>query len=418
MIFVYIFFAIAITALLCVVLVKVFGPHNYKGEHNTLHSTSEVRFVKPTNGTPYLIKVNADGTNCDEPFTVLSCTDLHLRTDKSEISLSVLGKLVDKVKPDLVVLLGDNVVGRDDTVMQDKLRQFFDSRKLHWAFVLGNHDSEYKINCELAKLDGKVSESQMEQITMSARKWMFDSLSCSPYCVCYNAQGIYGVGNCVVNICNSDGIKQSLFFFDSGDYVFGVKRKAYGSEKRCYGYIRKSQLDWYVDQLDKLTRENNGTLPKSIAFFHIPLQEYHTAYKGIWTGKSTRLYGANYEKPCFSDLNDGALDTFVNCGSTHITVCGHDHKNDSNVLYKGIRLMYSQGLPYGGAYNRRKKSKLFKLLNKLDDKTCYFTEGVSIFTVNNDGSVDTSVVYAERENAFVGLEQYYDRAYITGTLKK
>ncbi len=128
-----------------------------------------------------------------------------------------------------------------------------------------------------------------------------------------------------------------------------------------------------------------------------------------------RKFGNLYEKPCSSNETDHTFKTFKEFKSTKLVVVGHDHKNDACIKYQGINLMYSQGLQYDGAYNRRKKNpKLFRRLYKLGYK-CY-VEGVSVFDLNKN-KIDITPVYAEKENVFYGLEQYYKRAWLEGTFK-
>lgn len=405
-------------------VVSFIRPHLYKpcGMDMT-PAEGAVEFVTPEKGTPYLIKRKSDGSISDERFKILTCADMHNSTDHSEFALTVLSRLLEKEKPDLVLLLGDNVVGRSDTQMQEKLKKFFEERKQYWGFVLGNHDSEYKIKQDIiaAEKKGELSAQRIEEIGAAGRKWMFDTLSGGAHCIVRDEGGedVRGFGNCVVNIRNSKGISQSLFFFDSGDYLYGVKRKAFGSEKRCYDYIRDNQIDWYKRRLKELTSENNGILPKSMAFFHIPLPEFQKAFTAVKRRKSSakRIYGTNYEKVCSSDFDAGAFEAFRSSNSTHTVVCGHDHKNDSSIVYKGVRLMYSQGLQYDGSYNRRKKAPFLKLLNKLNSRFCCFVEGVSLFMVQADGRVDIAAKCAQKEKVFYGLEKYYDRAFLTGSEK-
>lgn len=416
--------SIAILFAIVLVIFLSIRPYLYKCKNiDTTTADGTVEFVKSTKGTPYLIKRKADGSISDEHFKILSCADMHNSTESSEFGLTILARFLDKEKPDLVLLLGDNVVGHTDTKMQEKLKNFFENRKQYWGFVLGNHDSEKKITSDIkaAEKEGSLSLDEREAITLAGRKWMFDTLSGGDYCIVSDEGGesVYGSGNCVVNIKNSKGISQSLFFLDSGDYVYGVKRKSFGSEKRCYGFIRESQIEWYKNRLTELTVENGGILPRSMAFFHIPLPEFQQAYTALKkiNGIATRIYGTNYERVCASDCDAGVFDVFRNSGSTHAIICGHDHKNDSSIMYKGVRLMYSQGLQYDGTYNRRKKAPFLKFLNKLNSKFCCFVEGVTLFMVQVDGNVDIVPKYAQKEDVFYGLEEYYDRSFLTGSEK-
>lgn len=419
-------FSLAVLFAVFLIIFSLVRPHLYKPcGLDTTPAEGKVEFVEPESGTPYLIKRKADGNISDERFKILTCTDMHNNSDHAEFALTILSRFLEKEKPDLVILLGDNIVGRSDTVMQEKLKSFFEKRKQYWGFVLGNHDSEYKIknDIKLAGEKGTISKEQKELISAAGRKWMFDTLSGGKHCIVHDEGGkdVFGSGNCVVNIRNSTGITQSLFFFDSGDYASdeNARRKGFVTEKRSYDYIKDNQIDWYKHRLTELKAENGGILPKSMAFFHIPLIEHQEAFTAVkWRkGTATRIYGTNHEPVCASNFNRGVFDAFCNSGSTHTVVCGHDHKNDSCIIYKGIRLMYSQGLQYDGSYNRRKKAPFLKLLNKLNSKYCCFVEGVTLFMVQADGSVDVAAKYAQKENVFYGLEKYYDRAFLTGSEK-
>lgn len=361
--------------------------------------------------TPYLVKKNSDGSISDDDFRVVCCADLHLRTEECVFGLTVLERLIDKTKPDLLVLLGDNVCGRKDALIEDKLIKLLEKKKLHYAFILGNHDSEELITSELSK-QTNITKELYSKIQRKYRTDKFKALMNSKYCVArIGDPNLFGVGNYAINIKNSLGVIKTLYFFDSGDYIFGLKRKTKGTEKRSYDHIHDDQLDWYQKEV-----KNNPN--DSIAFLHIPLKEYYNAYclslLPIYSFK--KKFGNNYEKPCSSDDIDHTFSVFKKCKSTKLVVAGHDHKNDSLIKYRGINLMYSQGLQYDGAYNRRKKNpKLFSRLYRLGFK-CY-VEGVSVFDLNNK-KIDITPVYAEKEKVFDGLEQYYNRAWLSETYGK
>jgi hypothetical protein len=409
------------------IIVSRLRPHLHKSSGMVEETPNgNIEYVVPEVGTPYLIKKNEAGEILDEPFKILTCADLHIHSDHSELTFTVLSRFLEKEKPDLVILLGDNIVGRTDIVMQETLKRFFEERKQHWAFVLGNHDSERKIKEDIkeAEKKGKLTREQKEQINAEGRKWMFDSLSGGPYCVVRDEREdeISGSGNCIVNIKNSNGITQSLVFFDSGDYIYDdkIKRKGFVTDKRSYDYIKEDQIAWYKKRIQEITAENGGIAPKSMAFFHIPLREYQEAFTHVVlkNGRAKRVYGNNMEPVCASNIKSAIFEAFRESGSTNCVVCGHDHKNDSSIIYKGIRLMYSQGLQYDRAYNRRKKAYFLKLLNNISPRLCCFVEGVTIFIVKSDGTVEITPRYAQKENVFHGLEKHYSSAYLTGSVNR
>lgn len=376
--------------------------------NKTLKENKEciIEFHHEKNKTPYLIKKNKDGSISNDDFRVVSCADMHLGTDEAVFGLTVLERLIDRIHPDLLVLLGDNACGPND-ILEKKLIKLFEKKKLHYAFVLGNHDSEALINNELKK-HAEVDKELYDSVQKKCRTFKFNALAKSKYFVGEINSNLFGAGTYALNIKNASGVIKTLYFFDSGDYAFGVARKAKGSEKRSYDHIHDDQLEWYKSEVKKNQAD-------SVAFFHIPLKEYETAYKLSLLPfyRLNRMIGNNYEKPCYSDTPDNTFKVFKECRSTKVVVAGHDHKNDSVIKYKGIKLMYSQGLQYDGAYNRRKHNpKIFARLYKLGFK-CY-VEGVSVFDLNKD-KIDIIPVYAEKEKVFYGLEKYYKTAWLEDT---
>ena len=47
-----------------------------------------------------------------------------------------------------------------------------------------------------------------------------------------------------------------------------------------------------------------------------------------------------------SRVNSGLFDRAVRLGSTMAMFCGHDHLNDYQVEYQGIRLVYGKSIDY------------------------------------------------------------------------
>jgi len=396
-------------------------PHYDKKYPESRLTKGKVCYVKEPGKTPYLCKKDEQGNLLDEEFKIVTCADIHSHSENSQLSFIALSRLLEVERPDLVILIGDNVTGHVEETQHQKMIQFFEERHQYYGFVLGNHDPEQWI-LERTRARAKEKDCTIEalpieerkKIVKAGRRWAFTAESKSPYCIVFDEDpSLQGAGNCVVNIRNTKEITQSLFFFDSGDYVIGLKRKAYGTEKRSFGNIQEPQLRWYEKRLQEITVENHGKTPKSMAFFHIPLQEYHAAFQEarFHLHGTKRIYGTNLEKPCYGDVNEQAFQMFQKYQSTQICVCGHDHKNDSVILYRGIILMYSMGLQFDGAYNRHKKDKIRKWLYRTNPKWNTFCEGVSVFFVKETGEVEIHARYAHDINAYQGLEQYFKSAY-------
>ena len=89
-----------------------------------------------------------------------------------------------------------------------------------------------------------------------------------------------------------------------------------------------------------------------MVFFHIPLQEYRTAYELYEKGSHevTYFFGENREKMidkvCCSNHSSKLFDKMVELGSTKAVFCGHDHYNNMSLEYKGIRLTYGMSIDY------------------------------------------------------------------------
>ena len=92
-----------------------------------------------------------------------------------------------------------------------------------------------------------------------------------------------------------------------------------------------------------------GYTISSLVFFHIPLQEYVTAYDLYQQGSSEVKYyfGENNDEVMdVSDHPSKLFDTAVELGSTKGMFCGHDHYNNTSIEYKGIRLTYGMSIDY------------------------------------------------------------------------
>ena len=110
-------------------------------------------------------------------------------------------------------------------------------------------------------------------------------------------------------------------------------------------------MDWYEGEVKRLSEEEGHTV-SSMVFFHIPLQEYRTAYELYEAGSSevTYFFGENNEKTagkvCCSEYPSRLFDTMEALGSTRAVFCGHDHYNNMSLEYRGIRLTYGMSIDY------------------------------------------------------------------------
>ncbi len=283
----------------------------------------------------------------DDDFRIMQLTDIHIGAGfntikKDRSALNAIAAMVAEEKPDLVVLTGDMIFSMpyrsftfNNMHPSQLVADLMEHLGVYWCVTFGNHDSE---GYNLYSRESIAALYSDEKYAHS----LFDA----------GPEDIDGEGNYVINVKNSEGeITQSLFMLDSGDYTdddfWGFSSK--------YGTVRESQVNWYADTLQALKEENDGIMPKSLVFLHIPMQEYEDAWDEYMendyqdTADVQYYYGKAGELGrliCCSEENYGLFDTALELGSTQGFFCGHDHVNNFSVDYKGIRLSYSYSVDY------------------------------------------------------------------------
>lgn len=281
-------------------------------------------------------------TTDKEEFRILQLTDIHLggslqSAGKDYQALTACYRLIEHTRPDLVIVTGDLVFplgvmsfSLNNTAPMTQFASFMRNIGVPWAFTYGNHDTESLANATA----WEVNE-------------LFKSLSFKTsgnLLYPYTQPDITGRNNQLIEIRNADGsLNQALFLLDSNDYINGVMND--------YDYIHDDQVDWYRSQVERLN-EQEGELISSLLFFHMPLQEYRTAYELYEAGSSEVQYffGDNREKMidkvCCSEYPSRLFPVAKELGSTKAMFCGHDHYNNLSVAYDGIRLTYGMSIDY------------------------------------------------------------------------
>ncbi len=281
-------------------------------------------------------------TSSTDDFKILHLTDIHLGGSlysyhKDLKALHAVYTEIAHSRPDLVVVTGDLTfplgimsLSLNNSAPVNQFAAFMRNIDIPWVFTYGNHDTE-----SLATM----SKKELNDLyTLLSYKTSGNLLY--PYV----QPGITGRNNQLVEVRNSDGsLKQALFLIDSNAYT--------GDGINDYDYIHDDQVDWYAREVERLNQEEGHIIP-SMVFFHIPLQEYRTAYELYEQGSDEVKYffGENNEKMidkvCCSDYPSKLFDTMVALGSTKAVFCGHDHYNNMSLEYKGIRLTYGMSIDY------------------------------------------------------------------------
>lgn len=289
----------------------------------------------------------------DEDFKVVQLTDIHigagwLSHNKDLKALNAVAAMVTAEKPDLVVITGDTAypvpfqAGTANNLTSAKMfATLMEQLGVYWVIAFGNHDTENYSYYDRAEIASFYENSGFK------------------YCLFKSGpEDVDGYGNSVINIKNSKGeITQSIFTFDSHSYI---KSDIFGLGGN-YDNIQESQVQWYRDCVKEFTEHNRtvsnmeNPVPKSTAFFHIPLREYQDAWYEYVnndfkdTENVKHIYGVAGEGGIivFPGVNEDSLfEAMVELGSTKAVFCGHDHENNFCVEYKGIRLTYGMSVDY------------------------------------------------------------------------
>lgn len=142
-----------------------------------------------------------------------------------------------------------------------------------------------------------------------------------------------GLGNYVIQVEENGHAVYSLFMLDSHGEI-------YTDTEKYFDALKPSQVQWYADNVEAIRQQEGHTVP-SMAFFHIPVPEYHIAYNLAESGsdEAELLAGTRRENECVSRDNSGFFDVFRENGGTHM-FAGRDHTNNYIVRYQGVTLAY------------------------------------------------------------------------------
>ena len=282
----------------------------------------------------------------DGKFTVLHVTDIQDVYPMISVAKKFLSDTIDKVKPDLVVLGGDNIAGNcihtSGTVERaiNEYMSIFEAKGVWVAMVFGNHDDENKCSTKYTQLE------------------IYQKYDCFVGCAGYTEED--HVGNYNLPVLSSDGKRTAFNFWliDSGTY---------NGENDLDGYacVTKTQIEWYKQQSKALADANGGVPVPSIAFQHIIVPEIFDALKAVdkdtegakektFAGTGETKYfvlpegaeGELNETPCPPDYSNGQFDAMKENGDVLAMVFGHDHTNTFNVEHEGVRLINTAGLSF------------------------------------------------------------------------
>lgn len=353
---------------------------------NTKLASGYAPLVKEDALTPTLDENGYWSFTTDRDFVVLQLTDVHLgggslSSYEDKLAMDAVAQLVYSVKPDLVITTGDIAypvpfeTGSFNNLPPTKMfASLMESLGVYWAIAFGNHDTEAYSYHSREDISAYYMSEEINYASNTDAHCLFQR----------GPENVDGYGNYIINVKNSQGIiSQSLIMIDSHSYIegdyFGVKWR--------YDNIHENQINWYAQEITKLDAQNkainaNAPMLRSLAFFHIPLDEYRIAYLEYADNNKTSTenvihkYGIAGEtgKIVYSgSYEDDMFETMLSLGSTQGIFVGHDHLNNFSLEYKGIRLTYGMSIDY----------LAYAGIDKQTDQ-----RGGTVITTKADGSFD------------------------------
>ncbi len=248
-------------------------------------------------------------------FKIVQVTDSHIvaGSEYSKETVEMLNQVLDAEKPDLVIFTGDVVTEKPYKTGFDMVIEPVVSRRIPWALQFGNHDDE--------------QDMTREQLAAYIQTYPYNTGQMK------KVKNVSGYGNYILEIKSRDGkkVKAVLYCMDSHAYST-LEPKVDG-----YGWFAFDQVEWYRKQSEKYTSANNGTPLPALAFFHIPLPEYHVVKQ-----PDIKKVGSQLEDICSPKVNSGMFLAMLEKGDVMGTFVGHDHINDYIFNHFGIALTYGR----------------------------------------------------------------------------
>lgn len=264
----------------------------------------------------------------DTVYSVLQVTDVHILNDekKDAKAFKAITAMVEASKPDMIVVTGDVTSEKENFTAFKTFCTFMEEFNIPWAFVFGNHEG-----LDIAYEPGEVLDPEK----IADKQTLSDYLESLDNCIYERGdENVDGMGNYYYNVTDENGkVITSLIMMDS---------HSYDEENEGYDHFHENQVEWYENTIKSIAKEVNGDETKvvpSLAFFHVPMQEYRTGYDEA-KGTDKRLWGYRFEGEGCPAVDDQMFEKMVELGSTKGCFAGHDHMNNYEVEYQGIRLAY------------------------------------------------------------------------------
>lgn len=335
--------------------------------------------------------------NKNGKFVIMQVSDTQDLQFARHAMKKMLNIAYDRVDPDLVVLTGDNILGnhlRDARFGSRKVIKTRDGeyeamkkaishvveplekRSIPFAMIYGNHDD---MNWVTKEEQADIYRAYPFNVGLDDPK---EGIDCDTY-------------NIPIYSSTGDDIKYNIWMMDSAGY------DKYND--KCYSYVSKAAVDWYVEKSNELKAQNGGKCVDSLMFQHIPFPEAAKLVTEcdendpdvIPFGGNTRdgkrfkvdrnkvKCGVMGEYPACCEENFGQFDAIKKQGDVRAVVFGHDHLNNFEAELDGVNIVQTACASFRCYGDRNRGVRVFILDEK--DTSKYETYSLNYRDLCGDG---------------------------------
>lgn len=252
-------------------------------------------------------------------------------------------RMVDTIKPDLVVFTGDLVMSQivnNWPYLQD-FADLMEELSVYWTMSFGNHDSEGPYVFQHTTEDSIFGQESKEIL--------IDKLKQYPHCLISkgDAKEEGGIGNHFINI-RDKSTGDIIYTLCVMDCVF----RPYSVDEEYHREKTPAQVAWYERHVNQISdmqygvARNDDQVVSSLIFAHVPVPEIFDAYESAFNNgnpTSDYHYGHILEgNPSGQYLTCTLFEKALELQSTKAMFFGHYHDNDCNVSLNGINLVFGQ----------------------------------------------------------------------------
>lgn len=268
--------------------------------------------------------------------------------------VKMLNAAYDKVKPDLIVFTGDNILGNhvDDSIIgpiknkkksvtEKRIKKALsyilkpvEKRKIPFCMVYGNHDDRNSLTKQ------EQADCYKEYEYFVGLNSDEPQLDCDTY-------------NLPIYDSKGEKIIYNLWLIDSA-----------GEDENgnCYEYVKPEAIEWYKRKSAELREGNGGEPVMSLMFQHIPVPEtkeffiecekddkcavfdHHT--KKYYKLDPEKANGFAFEYAETTDEDFGQLEAIREQGDVCALVFGHDHLNSFTGNLHGVNIIQTSGASF------------------------------------------------------------------------